>query len=87
MADIMDTVRATLGDKFDAKHVYVVVRPGMETLPKFADCTVVGEFAEDTRNGTRLIVLRRPEPKPPPPSSAAERVRSALGGNHGKAHK
>lgn len=72
-------VRAALGSAYDPKADYRIVRPDMVGLPKFAADEVVGEFAEDTREGTRVVILRRAAPKPPPPVSAAERVRAALG--------
>jgi hypothetical protein len=74
-------VRAALGDAYDATADYRVVRPGMVGLPKYADCKVAGEFTEDTRNETKLVILVRPKPAAPPPSkavAAAERVRSAI---------
>lgn len=87
----IERVRAALGEKFDPKADYTVVRPGMTALPKFARHERVGEFIEDGRDGGTLIVLRRPAPPPKPvappplpvsrPAVAAEKVRSYLSGS------
>jgi hypothetical protein len=80
---ITSRVRAALGDKYDPKADYRVVRPAMVGLPKYADCKEVGRFTEDSRAGGELVVLLRTPPTAPPPApakaaSAAERVRSAI---------
>lgn len=80
MADLSDRVRAALGPAYDSKAEYLVVRPTMTGLPKYAGCQVVGEFDEDTRNGTKLVILLRSRAAVPPPfvsrPGVAERVRS-----------
>lgn len=76
---ITSRVRLALGAKYDPKADYVVVRPGMVGLPKYASCTVAGTFTEDSKAGGELTILQKPAvitPKPTLPS--VERVRSAI---------
>jgi hypothetical protein len=74
MPSLTDHVRAALGAAYDPKAGYVVVRPSMVGTPKYADCERMGEFVEDTRNETTMVVLRRPpapaKPAPVPVSAA-----------------
>ena len=83
MPTIDQQVRAAVGAAYDPKARYVVVRPGMQHDPKFAECTKVGEFVEDTRNETSLLVLRKPDivvaKSVAVVAKAAEKVRSMLG--------
>lgn len=88
MADrITERICFILGDAYDAKATYKVVRPAMVGLPKYAGFEKVGEFAEDSRESGMLVILRAkpvaapkaPAPVPTAAASAAERVRSMLG--------
>lgn len=78
-------VKLTLGGAYDASADYLIVRPAMVGLPKYAGCAEAGRFREDTREGTELVILVRPKVAAPQPAtsstrvaSAAERVRSAI---------
>lgn len=85
MADLATLVRTALGDRYDAAADYVVVRPAMVGTPKYAGCSVVGEFAEDSRAASKMVVLLRPAAaKPKAPLTTSERVRSIIGRSRGK---
>ena len=97
MPDHLTAVQTALGDKYDPKASYVVVRPSMVGTAKYAMCERVGEYDEDTRNGTKLVILKRPPPPPTPPpapptrsrvtQAATDRVREVLGRSYGTGKK